>query len=136
MVFQAIVENAPDGIIMADPRGVIQLWNAGAETIFGYPASEALDQSLDLIIPERQRERHWAGYFAALARGTSKYGRQLLAVPAVRKDGQRISIEFHVVIVKDAAGAVIGIAAIIRDVTERWERERTLRQQLQARSST
>jgi PAS domain S-box-containing protein len=135
VVFQAIVENAPDGIVLADPGGLIQLWNAGAEAIFGYSASEALGQSLDLIIPERQRERHWAGYAAVMASGTSKYGRQLLAVPALRKDGQRISIEFHVVIVKDAAGAVVGIAAIIRDVTERWERERALRQELQARQA-
>lgn len=132
-VFKAIVEGAPEAIILADPDGVIQLWNAGAETIFGYSASEALGHSLDLIVPERQRERHWAGYHSVMRSGTSKYGQQLLAVPAMRTDGARISIEFHVVILKDESGGVSGIAAIVRDVTERWERERALRAQTVSR---
>lgn len=130
-LFQAIVEGAPEAIIAATPKGLIRLWNAGAETMFGYRADEALGQTLDLIIPERYRERHWAGYRSVMQTGTSRYGRQLLAVPAVRRDGTRLSIEFHVVVLHDPAGAVAGIAAIIRDVTERWERERALRRRVQ-----
>ena len=129
-VFRAIVQGAPEAIIMADSDGVVRLWNVGAEAMFGYTANEAIGQTLDLIIPERQRERHWAGYRTVMQTGTSRYGQQMLAVPALRKDGTRISIEFHVVVLKDDADRVAGIAAIMRDVTERWERDRGLRQQL------
>jgi PAS domain S-box-containing protein len=131
--FRTIVEDVPDAVIAADPDGHIRLWNKGAETVFGFTAAEALGQSLDLIIPERFRERHWTGYRSVMQSGTSRYGTQLLAVPATRKDGARISIEFHVVVLKDpSTGGVSGIAAIVRDVTERWERERALRAQLQS----
>jgi len=129
--FQAIVEGAPEAIIAANPEGVIRLWNPGAEAMFGYRADEALGQRLDLIIPEAYRERHWTGFYSVMQTGTSRYGRQLLAVPALRKDGTRISIEFHVVVLHDPAGALAGMAAIVRDVTERWERERALRKRVQ-----
>ena len=130
--FRTIVEEAPDAVIAADPDGVIRLWNAGAEAIFGFSAAEAVGHSLDLIIPERFRERHWTGYRSVMQSGTSRYGTQMLAVPAMRKDGARISIEFHVVVLKDSVGGgVEGIAAIVRDVTERWEREREMRARLQ-----
>ena len=129
--FQAIVEGAPEAIIAANPEGAIRLWNPGAEAMFGYRADEALGQRLDLIIPEAYRERHWTGFYSVMQTGTSRYGRQMLAVPALRKDGTRISIEFHVVVLHDPAGALAGMAAIVRDVTERWERERALRKRVQ-----
>jgi PAS domain S-box-containing protein len=128
---RAIVDGAPEAIIAADADGVVRLWNAGAEAVFGYSASEALGRTLDLIIPERYRERHWAGYRGVMESGTTSYGGRLLAVPAVRKDGASISIEFHVVVLRDSAGAVAGVAAIVRDVTERWQHERALRQRIQ-----
>jgi len=129
-VFRAIVMDAPEAIVLADTAGNIRLWNSGAETMFGYSQQEALEQNLDLIIPERFRQRHWEGYRHVMQTGVSRYGTQLLAVPAVRKDGSRLSIEFHVVVLKDAAGAVSGIAAIIRDVTEHWERDRAIASRL------
>ena len=130
-LFQAIIEGAPEGIVAADPEGVIVLWNSGAEALFGYRADEALGQTLDLIIPERYRERHWAGYRSVMRTGSTRYGRRLLAVPGVRKDGTPISIEFHVVLLRGPSGAVAGVAAIIRDVTERWHRERAQRRRLE-----
>ncbi|MFN8544093.1 MAG: PAS domain S-box protein [Candidatus Binatia bacterium] len=129
---QQIVQNAPDAIVVADREGTIRLWNAGAEAIFGYRADEAVGGSLDLIIPERQRARHWDGYRRVMATGVTRYGRDLLAVPAVRKDGSRISLEFTILPLRDAGGDIAGVAAILRDVTERWEQDRALRQRLAA----
>ncbi len=128
-----IVEEAPDAIIFSDRGGTIRLWNAGAEAVFGWRAEEALGQTLDLIIPEKQRARHWEGYRAVMAAGATRYGRgELLRVPALRKDGRRISVEFSILLPRDAAGQVLGAAAILRDVTERWEQDRALRQRLAA----
>jgi PAS domain S-box-containing protein len=125
-----IVEGAPDAIIFADRDGTIRLWNAGAEAMFGYRSDEAIGKSLDLIIPEKQRVPHWEGYRRVMETGVTRYGRELLKVPAMRKDGTRISLEFSIVLLRDAAGAILGAVAILRDVTERWERERALRQRL------
>jgi PAS domain S-box-containing protein len=127
---QAVVREAAEAIVVSDPGGTITLWNGGAERVFGYAAAEALGQSLDLIIPEKQRARHWAGYEKTMATGETKYGDTLLKVPAAHRDGRRLSIEFSVALLRDADGKVAGIAAVIRDVSERWAAERELRQRL------
>ena len=119
-----IVDGAPDAIIFADADGIVRLWNSGAETIFGYSASEAIGQDLEIIIPEKLRERHRQGYRKVMGTGVSRYMQELLAVPALRKDGARISIEFSIVILKSDTGEIVGSAALIRDVTARWEREK------------
>lgn len=125
-----IVQNAADAIIVADASGKITLWNAGAERLFGFSAAEALGRTLDLIIPEAQRKRHWEAYQHVMRTGVTKYGTQLLRVPALRKDGRRFSIAFTVGLLKDSAGAVEGIFAILRDDTERWETEKALRKRV------
>jgi PAS domain S-box-containing protein len=91
---QQIMDNARDAFVLTDRDGIIRLWNAGAEAMFGYWADEALGHTLDLIIPEHLRERHWAGYHKAMTTGATRYDRELLAVPARRKDGTRLSLEF------------------------------------------
>lgn len=131
-LYQRIVENAPDAVIVADHEGIIRLWNAGATVVFGYGADEVLGQTLDIIIPERLRQRHGDGYRRVMVTGETKYGREMLAVPAIRKDGTRISVEFSIALLRDEHGDPIGTTAIMRDVTERWERDRALRQQLAA----
>lgn len=128
---EQIVDGAGDAIVFADAEGVIGFWNAAAERTFGYPAAEAVGRSLDLIVPEKHRARHWEGYARVMRTGETKYGGELLAVPALRRDGVRISIEFTVTLVRDGEGAVRGIAAVIRDVTARREAERELRQRVQ-----
>ena len=125
-----IVERAPDAIVFADREGTIRLWNAGAEAVFGFSKREALGKPLEIIIPERLRERHSEGYRRVMQTGESRYSQDLLAVPALRKDGSRISIEFSIAVVSSDAGAILGAAAIIRDVTARWERDRALKQKL------
>ena len=127
-----IVENSPMAILFADREGKIRLWNAGAETVFGYTAQEALGQSLDLIVPERQRARHWEGWVKVMATGVTKYGRDPLAVPAVRKDGARISIEFNVVLVRTDSGELAGVAAMVQDVTARWQKQKEMNARLAA----
>ena len=127
-----IVDQAPDAIVFADRDGVIRLWNAGAEAMFGYGVDEAVGQTLDLIIPARLRARHWTGCNITMATGVSRYARQVLAVPAIRKDGTSISVEFTVALLHEASGALVGITAIIRDVTARWEEERALKKRLAA----
>jgi PAS domain S-box-containing protein len=127
-----IVENSPTAILFADREGKIRLWNAGAETMFGYTAQEALGQSLDLIVPDRQRARHWEGWVKVMATGVTKYGRDPLAVPAMRKDGSRISIEFNVVLIRADSGDLAGVAAMVQDVTARWQKQKEMSTRLTA----
>lgn len=122
-----IIDNTSLAVVFGDREGIIRLWNSGAEALFGYTAAEAVGQSLDLIVPEKHRTKHWSGYDKVMQTGVTKYGRELLAVPAVTKDGRRISIEFNVALLKDETGQVSGVAATINDVTARWEREKSLR---------
>jgi PAS domain S-box-containing protein len=125
-----LVSNA-DAIIAADAQGVIRFWNPGAERVFGFTAADAVGQSLDLIIPERQRDRHWRGYREVMRTGQSRYGDgDILAVPGVRKDGTRISLEFTIVPLRDGSGELSGMGAILRDVTTRFNELQTLRKKL------
>jgi PAS domain S-box-containing protein len=127
----AILTAAADAVVATDRDGIIQVWNPGAERIFGHRTDEAVGQSLDLIIPERLRARHWEGFHHVMATGESHYGEgDLLSVPGLRQDGQRISLEFTVVPLKDEQGQMQGIAAVMRDVSSRFEEIRGLKQKL------
>ena len=133
----ALLQSAGDAIIATDTQGIITLWNVGATRIFGHTAQEAIGQSLDLIIPENQRARHWAGYNEVMRTGKSRYAEgAMLAVPAVAKDGKRISLEFTIVPLKDASGTMQGMVAVLRDVTARFEELRDLRKRLAAAGQT
>lgn len=126
-----IVEAAGDAVLYADRDGRVCYWNGGAEAIFGWTAAEALGQSMDFIIPERLRQRHWDGWKKSMATGATRYsGRDLLAVPGQRKDGQPLSIEFTIQLIRDDAGALLGAAAIVRDVTARFNRDKELSRRL------
>ena len=125
--------NTADGILFADHNGVIRFWNAGCERIFGHAASEAVGQSLDIIIPPALRARHWQGYANTMRTGQSRYAAgDLLAVPAVRKNGSRLSVEFSIVPFLDAENRMLGMGAVMRDVTERFEETKALRKALAA----
>ena len=129
---QKFVHAAGDAIIVADSAGAVIFWNPAAERIFGYTESEALGQSLDLIIPERLRQRHWDGYANVMESGRTRYGTDVLRVPASHKDGRALSIAFTVTLLEPAGSTGRIIAAIIRDETTRWNEERALRQRLAA----
>ena len=126
-----LVSGMADAIVYADAEGVIRFWNGGATRIFGFTEAEAVGQSLDIIIPERLRVRHWEGFRTTMRTGESRYGEgQLLSVPAIRKDGAPLSVEFTIVPFTDDGGRMVGIAAIMRDATARFEELRGLRRQL------
>jgi PAS domain S-box-containing protein len=125
-----IVEGAADAVIFADREGRILLWNRAAERIFGWSAEETVGKSMDLIIPERLRARHWEGWDRVMQTGVTRYATDVLAVPALRKDGGTISIEFTIQLVRDEAGAIVGPVAMMRDVTARFQREKELRARL------
>jgi PAS domain S-box-containing protein len=125
-----LVAAVGDAIVVTDTNGAITVWNPGAERMFGFTESEALGQSLDLIIPERLRKRHWDGYHKTMLTAETKYGTDLLKVPAAHKDGRALSIAFTVAMLNSAEGKLTGIAAIIRDETSRFNEERSLRKRL------
>jgi PAS domain S-box-containing protein len=130
----AVLDDIPDAVIYADSKGTIRYWNPGAERIFGFTREEALGQSLDLIIPERLRKRHWDGYDRFMQTGHSRYGAdELLSVPAQNKRGDQLSIQFTVAPVKDADGTLAGIVAVLRDVTATFQELKRLRAQASGR---
>ncbi|WP_026595347.1 PAS domain-containing protein [Methyloferula stellata] len=119
-----------DAIIVSDANGAITLWNPAAERIFGFSENEALGHSLDLIIPERLRQRHWDGYHQTMKTGETRYAFDVLRVPAVHKDGSALSIAFTVALLHSPQGALTAIVAVIRDETKRWAEERDLRKRV------
>ncbi len=125
-----LVAAVGDAVIVADPHGAITVWNPAAERVFGFTAAEALGQPLDLITPERHRQRHWHGYAKTMQTGVTRYGADTLRVPALHKDGHQLSIAFTVGLVRDAADTITGIVAVIRDETARWADEKRLRQRV------
>src|SRR5215216_2653949 len=125
---EALLHSASDAIIATDRDGRITFWNPGAERIFGFTDAEAAGQSLDLIIPETLRARHWSGFRHTMETGTSRYGHgDLLSVPGLTRDGRKISVEFTIVLLRDGAQAVTGTVAVMRDVTRRFEELRELK---------
>jgi PAS domain S-box-containing protein len=131
-LLEQFINNAPDAMLISDREGIVRFWNSGAEQMFGHTAAEAIGQSLDLIIPENLRGRHWEGYHRVMASGETKYKTGLLSSPGIRKDGSRVSLEFSMVLLHDEAGVLTGCASIMRDVTERWQKEKELKERLAA----
>jgi PAS domain S-box-containing protein len=132
---EAIIASPADAILATDREGVIRYWNPGAVRIFGFTEDEALGASLDLIIPERLRPRHWQGWQNVMSTGKTRYGAgDLLAVPAITKEGRQISVEFTITLLRDAGEGIIGMAAILRDVTARFEETRRLKRLVAERS--
>ena len=127
MDYLALLQQLPVSVIVSDREGKIVVWNAASEALFGFTASEAIGQSLDLIIPEHLRKAHWDGFDRSLASGTTKYAGKVMTTRAVHKDGRKLYVDFSFGIVKDASGAVTAVTAVGRDGTERFLREKEQR---------
>lgn len=128
--FKQLVEAVGDAVVASDATGAITLWNPAAQRMFGFTEKEALGQSLDIIIPQRQQQRHWDGYQKTMATGQTKYGNDVLRVPAVHKDGHGLSIAFTVALLYTPDKKVSAIVAVIRDETSRFAEDRNLRKRL------
>ena len=125
--FPQLVDALGDGVVVCDAAGAIIAWNPSATRIFGFTEADALGRSLDLIIPERQRQRHWDGYHKTMDTGKTRYGADVLRVPALHKEGKPLSIAFTVAMLHTPDGKVSSIVAIVRDETVRWAEERALK---------
>jgi PAS domain S-box-containing protein len=128
--FKQLADAVGDAVIAADASGAIVFWNPSATRLFGYAPDEAMGQSLDLITPQRHQKRHWDGYYKTMQTGQTKYGHDVLKVPAVHKDGHALSIAFTVALLHSTDQKVSAIVAVIRDETARFAEERELRRRL------
>jgi len=127
---QALLAAIGDAVVVCDAKGNVTAWNPAAERMFGFTAAEALGRSMDLIIPERLRKRHWEGYDKSMATGITRYGHDLLRVPAVDKAGRAMSIAFTVFMLYGPDGQVTACGSVIRDETERFAADRALKKRL------
>ena len=128
--FAELIHNMGDAVVISDAKGVITYWNPAAERIFGFSEAEALGSTLDLIIPERLRQRHNEGYEHSMQTGTTRYGDKLLTVPALHKSGKSLSIAFTVSMIFDANHQASAVAAVIRDDTDRFAEQRALKKRI------
>ena len=129
-IHRLITEQLADAVIHSDVDGIIRGWNAAAESLFGFPKNEAIGQSLDLIIPERLRAAHWAGFNRAMARGMTQHGGRATVTRALTRGGEAIYVEMSFAVVSVEDGKAIGSVAMARDVTKRHTAERQLRERL------
>lgn len=128
--YQALVDGVGDGIMAADAQGLITLWNPACTRMFGFTEADAIGKSLDLIIPQRQQKPHWDGYQKTMETGITKYGNDVLRVPAVHKDGHTLSIAFTVSMLHNPDGTVSAIVAVIRDESVKFAEERALKKRI------
>lgn len=129
-LFQALVEHLADAVIFADREGLIRVWNAGAEAVFGYSAHEVRGRRLDVLIPERLRGAHWAAFDAAIETGLMKHGRESMTTRSIHKDGSDLYVDLSFALVKDGTGHALGSVAVARDITSRFRAEKESRQRI------
>jgi PAS domain S-box-containing protein len=126
----ALVSAIGDALVVSDVEGKVLVWNGGAERLFGWSAQEALGQRMDMIVPERLRQRHWDGYDKSMQTGQTKYAHDMLRVPAVDKAGRAMSIAFTVFMLFGPDGKPTACGSVIRDETDRFAQDRAQRKRI------
>ena len=128
-LLRSALEGLPDALVIADTTGVIRLWNAAAERLFGFTREECIGQSLNLMIPERFRAAHDAGFARAVASGTVRAGTRVLRTRSNHKEeGRRLYVDFTFALLKAPDGQVVGVQALARDATETHLRQQATSQ--------
>ncbi len=126
----ALMDAIGDALVVSDIEGKVIVWNGGAERLFGWSAQEALGQRMDMIVPQRLRQRHWEGYDQSMQTGQTKYAHDMLRVPAVDKAGRAMSIAFTVFLLFGPDGQPTACGSVIRDETDRFAQDRALRKRI------
>ena len=129
-LYRALIDDLADAMIFTDRDGLIRVWNPGAEAVFGHRADEIIGKSLDVLIPDRLRSAHWAGFDTAMETGQLKHVRQSMTTRSIHKDGSDLYIDMSFALVRDDTGLVLGAVAVARDVTDRFKAEREARKRL------
>ncbi len=121
---RAVVDTAPDAIILANSQGLVTGWNPGAQALFGYPAGEIIGQPLARLMPERHRARHTTAFDSLSTGSDSRLLGRIVEVEALRRDGS----EFPAEIVLGSWMAPEGrhFSAVLRDVSARKREEAEL----------
>jgi len=122
--FRNIAATSPDAIVIADQHGRINFWNPGAEAMFGFTASEAEGQGLDLIVPHGGRGMHEARVMHAAQGGSTKLVGRKVELVALHKDGHTFPIELSLSMWAEGPNSAFG--SIMRDLTERRAAEERL----------
>lgn len=125
-----ILNHLSEALVFADKQGIIQIWNPGAEALFGFSPEEVVGKSLDIIIPETLRKAHWEGYGRALAQGTTAHGRRTMITRALHRNGDHIYVDMSFAVVRNHAGEVTGSVAVASDASQRHAEEKDLRRRL------
>jgi two-component system cell cycle sensor histidine kinase/response regulator CckA len=120
----AIVESSEDAIFGTTPDGTVMSWNGGAERLFGFSAEEIVGQSVSLLYPP-DRTGELADLLLGLRLGVHVVNRETVGQ---RKDFSQVPLSLTLSPIKDAAGEIAGISAMLRDITARQRVERTLRE--------
>ncbi|RYF14162.1 MAG: PAS domain S-box protein [Comamonadaceae bacterium] len=117
-LLQAVLDGLPDAFVLADVQGVIHAWNPAAQRLFGFTREEAVGENLNLIVPERFRAAHDAGFARAIATGELRVAGRVMRTRANHKDGRKLYVDFAFALLKDAQGSVVGVYSTARDATE------------------
>jgi len=124
--YRQMIEQMADAVVYSDAAGVIVEWNTAAERLFHFSRADAIGRSLDLIIPERLRAAHWAGFHRAVERRATQHSGAATITRALTGDGETIYVDISFALVLDAAGTVIGSLGVARDATLRQQERREL----------
>jgi PAS domain S-box-containing protein len=126
-LYEALISQVSDAVIFTDREGLIRFWNAGAEAVFGHAAHDVMGGPVEVIIPERLRAAHRAGFDTAIRTGQTRHGRESMTTRSMHRDGRVLYVDMSFALVTDAAGGVLGAVAVARDITERFHAEKDAR---------